>query len=475
MRAFKSIRTLFVTHPVAGCLCLGAILITTGGLLRAQRASVYGGSGPGWWVANQNSVLPRQDDYDDSTGRVRMVLPRGIVQSKDHPFFTALGSNNRACITCHQPSNGMSVSAEALRDRWEESEGKDGIFAAVDGSNCPDLPQGSARSHSLLLTRGLFRIGIPAPRRNSEFRIEVVSDPTGCNTSPRYGLDSARPTVSVFRRPRMTANLRYVVPGPDGLTLMADGRETTLRSQAISAATSHEEANTPDERSLRQIVDFEMNLFEAQGSDSYAGLLNELKGPLALGPENLADGKAPRMNGALPKASSPLWLSFDLWRKNGAIEGDDLQLDFRASVARGSDVFFGHHFETPSGAGTCASCHTPQAPRWMDIGTANVTAEQHSPDLPLFRVTCDTPSTSRKYFGRVILTEDPGRALISGKCADVGALVMQQFHGLPARAPYFTSGSAATLADVVEFYQRRFNAGLTAQQKLDLVNFLRVL
>jgi cytochrome c peroxidase len=111
----------------------------------------------------------------------------------------------------------------------------------------------------------------------------------------------------------------------------------------------------------------------------------------------------------------------------------------------------------------------------MDIGTVNVTAAQHSPDLPLFRVTCNAPPTPRKYFGRVILTEDPGRALISGKCADVGALAMQQFHGLPARAPYFTSGSAATLADVVEFYQRRFNAGLTAQQKHDLVNFLRVL
>jgi cytochrome c peroxidase len=47
--------------------------------------------------------------------------------------------------------------------------------------------------------------------------------------------------------------------------------------------------------------------------------------------------------------------------------------------------------------------------------------------------------------------------------------------GLPARAPYFHNGFAATLADVVEFYNSRFNIGLNAQEKADLVAFLRAL
>ena len=46
--------------------------------------------------------------------------------------------------------------------------------------------------------------GSPKP---VEFTIEVVRDPTGCNTSREYGLKSAQPTVSVYRRPRPAANL----------------------------------------------------------------------------------------------------------------------------------------------------------------------------------------------------------------------------------------------------------------------------
>jgi cytochrome c peroxidase len=103
----------------------------------------------------------------------------------------------------------------------------------------------------------------------------------------------------------------------------------------------------------------------------------------------------------------------------------------------------------------------------MDIGTANVTEATASRDLPLFRVTCDS--------GRVILTHDPGRGLITGKCEDVGAIVVQQFRGLAARAPYFSNGSARTLREVVDYYDRRFAIGFTEAEKGDLVNFLKVL
>jgi cytochrome c peroxidase len=47
--------------------------------------------------------------------------------------------------------------------------------------------------------------------------------------------------------------------------------------------------------------------------------------------------------------------------------------------------------------------------------------------------------------------------------------------GLAARPPYFHDGSAATLADVVRFYDTRFQARFTEQEKADLVAFLRAL
>ena len=47
--------------------------------------------------------------------------------------------------------------------------------------------------------------------------------------------------------------------------------------------------------------------------------------------------------------------------------------------------------------------------------------------------------------------------------------------GLAARPPYFHNGSAASLADVVDFYDGRFAIGFTSQEKSDLGAFLRSL
>ena len=77
--------------------------------------------------------------------------------------------------------------------------------------------------------------------------------------------------------------------------------------------------------------------------------------------------------------------------------------------------------------------------------------------------------------GTVRYTSDPGSVLISGKCADLGRIKGPILRGLAARAPYFHNGAAASLAEVVEFYNQRFQMGLTDQEKTDLEAFLRTL
>jgi len=131
-------------------------------------------------------------------GVTSTVTDQSAVTGQDfnldaYNVLKALGSNGRACITCHQPSNAMSVSAAALRQRWTETGGRDPVFAAVDGSNCPSLPQAAMASHSLTINRGLFRIAMawPPPSLQPDFTIEVVKDPTGCNTDSEYGLNGA--------------------------------------------------------------------------------------------------------------------------------------------------------------------------------------------------------------------------------------------------------------------------------------------
>src|SRR5579863_10297966 len=160
-------------------------LLTLGFALAAILAAQNNGGGYGsaqvWWDAGERISFPWQEEYNNPEGSLSVLNQHGMVRTQGHAFFEALGTNGRVCITCHQPSNGMSISTITLAERWKQTSGKDAIFAAFDGSNCPSLPQADMSSHSLLLERGLFRIPLPWPPRGvkPEFRLEVVSDPSG--------------------------------------------------------------------------------------------------------------------------------------------------------------------------------------------------------------------------------------------------------------------------------------------------------
>src|SRR5262249_12764386 len=72
-----------------------------------------------------------------------------------------------------------------------------------------------------------------------------------------------------------------------------------------------------------------------------------------------------------------------------------------------------------------------------------------------------------------VRTTDPGRALVGkGLIADVGKFKPPVLRGFAARAPYFHSGAAIEDDDLVNFYNARFQIGLTDQEKEDLVAFL---
>ena len=134
------------------------------------------------------------------------------------------------------------------------------------------------------------RVFLPWPPRardgsvvEPEFTLEVVRDPTGCNTHPVYGLKSPTPTVSVYRRPRQAANLKYITAADFGvapfslkdsrpvardpatgklvnMNMMADAREPTLTTQAVSAALTHlEMPKPPSAKVLERIVAGRLN------------------------------------------------------------------------------------------------------------------------------------------------------------------------------------------------------------------------
>jgi cytochrome c peroxidase len=134
----------------------------------------------------------------------------------------------------------------------------------------------------------------------------------------------------------------------------------------------------------------------------------------------------------------------------------------------------------PPGAvrGSCSACHdSPNIGNHSTRLPINIGVSEKAParfgrdrvaDLPLFILR-------RKSDGMIAQTTDPGRAVISGRFAHIGQFKGPILRGVAAHPPFFHNGMAATLEDVVDFYNVRFRADFSAQEKASLVAFLKAL
>jgi len=428
--------------------------------------------------------------FHDETGQVRTLDVNGPIDPTN-PFFQELGSNGRSCFSCHRPAQGWTITPESVQQRFDQTAGLDPIFRNNDGSNCEGADistRGKRRkAFSLLLDRGLIRVGLDMPPQ-PEFVIDSVDDPYDCG-APLTG-------VSVYRRPLPATNLPFLS------AVMWDGRESSptttilqdLAKQADDATTGHAQASshlTPQE--AHDIVAFETGLFTAQAHDERAGSLRAegaKGGPLALSMQPFFTGinDPVGLNPTGAAFDSSAFTIFDAWDHLPRPHRDEDHA--RQAIVRGQRLFntlpititgvAGLNNETfPSGVtvpgsftGTCTTCHdTPNAGDHsvkapLNIGLTD--ASRRTPDMPLYTLR-------RLSTGETVTTTDPGRAMSTGKWADIGKFKGPILRGLAARAPYFHNGSARSLEEVLDFYDTRFNLGLTAQEKSDLVAFLRAL
>jgi cytochrome c peroxidase len=406
--------------------------------------------------------LPNLLPFQDASGIFR-TFGLGPI-SLSSPFFNKLGSNDRACASCHDSSDGWSITPEHLQQRFQITQGKDPVFRAIDGANCPsaDVSTVEARSsaYSLLLSKGLIRMSLPVPA-NAEFSIISLDDPYQC---PETTADQP----ALYRRPLPSTNLRFL----NGI--MWDGREPDLRSQARNATLVHTQPKRPPTDSeLRQIVNLESSLFTAQSDDNLAGNLSSQGargGPLflALQPFDPGINSGARFN---PKA-------FTLYSKWASANGPNAAA--RRSIARGEVLFntrpmiisqvagFNDVQGNSQAVGTCTTCHNaPNSGGSSTFTMMNIGTDSPKSDLPSYVILC--------HSGTQVSTTDPGRAMVTGKCADIGKFKVPGLRDLAARAPYFHNGTALTLMEVVTFYNQRFNMLLTEDEKSDLVAFMNTL
>ncbi|MDR3386315.1 MAG: hypothetical protein P4L92_04625 [Rudaea sp.] len=459
----------YLARPIALAL---ASLCTIGGLAKANSAG-----------SNLTGA--------DATGVVGTFTASGSIDTTN-PFFQSLGTNGRACASCHGVKQAWSMTPADLQSRFATSAGNDPVFRPVDGANSPQADVSSVaarkRAYSMLLNKGVIRIGLGIPA-NAEFSLAAVDDP--------YAYASAG-ELSLFRRPLPATNLRFITG------VMWDGREThapflppmdagadmsdmqaSLKHQAIDATLGHAQAAAaPSDTQVQQIVNFELGLSTAQAFDFSAGSLNDadaIGGPRILA--NLQNYVGINdVLGADPvgaEFNASAMTLFDAWQSSNGNSGGA-----RASIARGELLFntkqiaitgvggLNDALGLPVIAGFCTTCH--DAPNVgnhsvalpINIGTADAT--RRTPDMPLYTLRNNTT-------GAIVQTTDPGKAMISGKWADIGKFKGPVLRGLAARLPYFHNGMAASLTDAVNFYDTRFNIGFSAQEKRDLVAFLNAL
>ena len=465
--------------------------------------------------------IPNGTLFPNSAGASATFSTIGGGIDQTGPFFQSLGTNGRSCGSCHQPSDGMSVSAANVQARFVLTQGLDPIFRTVDGSNCNhdvdvSTLTGREAAYSLLRSRGLIRISIAVPA-NADFRVVRVDNQYGCDETD---------VVSMYRRPLPATNLRFLS------AVMSDGRESTsltgttkilfgdypeslvsdLKHQSVDATTGHAQGDgtRPTAAEQQEIVDFEMALFTAQAVGETTRRLdtqgaNGGPGPLVTQPffisinssvDLLVPGSEPPGGLMAPGDggfSSAIFNIFDAWAKLPST-------DARAAVARGQTIFnskpinitgvAGINDDVSAGGllpggvlsqqGTCGTCHdTPNVgnhsfPTPLNIGTGDPSPSNPALNLGGLDVSYLPKITVCRMPGRhdCKTTTDLGQALIDGKFDHVGKIKGPILRGLSARAPFFHNGSAQTLLDVVRFYEGRFGLVLTPQEESDLVAFL---
>ncbi len=470
----------------------------------------------------------------DPKGAIASFQPNGATITSNNAFFKDMGTNGRTCFTCHQPQSGWTITPGDVAERFDRSAGKDPIFRLVDGATCPSddvsTLRAKRRAYKLLIDKGLIRIGLALPAVGAEFEVVKIDNPYKCSNNPAIGTPGI---LSMYRRPLPSTNVSFLS------AVMWDGRESTptngldadLKSQARDATLGHAQAVTsPTDMQLAEIVAFQKGIFTAQIFDKKAKFLtddNAKGGPSALSTQpffigindplgnnpqegvqftsQIFDLYRPWLNAGdrhehgdhgTPMASEELLKNINItddWRHDDHERG--MVSEHRRSVARGEQIFNNTRINITGVAGLnddlnissipgfCGTCHdspnighhSVKAP--LDIGVPDA-GDKKPPvldiaGLPVFTITCQLKDGP--LAGKVYKVTDPGRAMISGKCKDIGRFKGPILRGLASRAPYFHNGSAATLRDVVDFYDQRFAIGLSHKDKTDLVNFLNTL
>jgi cytochrome c peroxidase len=445
---------------------------TTTGLCSLSILAAAVGCGGG--VGNEAVGTSTQalEPAPNSAGVAESFHTSGSID-RTNPFFRVFGTNGRTCATCHDSRTAWTMTPGLARELFEDSDGLAPLFRRVDETVRPDADISTREARrdafAMLLKKGLTRF-TRTIKPTAEFEVAAVDDPYGWSTPASF---------SNFRRIPSTSNAAHQssvtwTGGP------ADVR-TNIAALMVGGTKLHGETTfivSPADAAAG--ADFLMGLSFAQSIDRRAGRLDvagATGGPANLSAEPFylginALGGDSKTGAAFNNQSFNI---YEVWetakeearKRLGRGESAFYTLDIAITGVPGINDALGQ----PVVNGHCTTCHnTPNVGshsefRMIDNGLTGPERSAH--DVPLVTLRNKTTGETRQ-------TTDVGRALSTGLWADIGKFKVPTLRGVGSRAPYFHDGSADSLEDVLDFYERRFGIDFHGQKE-DIIAFLKAL
>jgi cytochrome c peroxidase len=354
-----------------------------------------------------------------------------------------LGGNGRACSDCHLPSDGFQLSPASAQARFaalqaaraHNPHADDPLFRPVDADDFRVNGE-AASDFSNLIENGLIRVSMPLPPN-----VRLIDPATGQPTDET--------SVDLWRAVMPVTNV--AITGPDGVApvwppgaprvpLMGidpngpnrqggyqhDARFATLQEQARGALFAHAQVTAePPGRMLDDLAAFQQTLFSSPGVELLAQAIRT-------GSTTFPDPD-PELN--------------ELEQQGKVV--------FNRSCAQCHGGTLHPSGSTPdatlAGIRTIVRYHTilTACPRPAEDGFAPC-PPRLARNARTYRITLADGTF------QFITTSDPGRMLLTGQPADIGAMDITQLRGVGKTAPYFHNNSAATLEEVLDHYDAFF-------------------
>ena len=334
-----------------------------------------------------------------------------IVRGAINFFRPFPGGNGRACVTCHDPRDGFSLSPSRAEARWQALQrarvhdpgATDPLFRPIDADDGAD-------DFTLLRTRGLIKVRVPLPSR-----VRMTDDPLATHVT--------------FSRAVTPLNmLKHTAP------YQQDRSMPTLEAQALAAVNQHMEPTTPPSSSfLESVAEFQRHIFSSARVRTLSAAISG--------------------GSALPDLDPPL----TAFEREGKEKFDNFCGRCHGGPAQVQNLE-NRIFPPFDGSTNPVSLNVVVSnPPPLGFPLSPV----HGPgfDLATQWFTVDLPTGTSV----VLESSDPGTVLTDAKALETvgGNQVFNRFdipqlRGINQTAPYFHDHRAKTLEEVVSHYQSFF-------------------